>query len=259
MTTHSAIYEAAALYDLAFSYRDFGAEARFLRELYQRRRGDGASSFLELAAGPAEHAVQMLQAGLYARALDLSPHMADYGRRKAAARGQTLDYVVGDMTRFETPRPFELIACLLCSASYLLTDSDFLLHLSSVHAALAPRGIYVLELSHPSELTSERKSNSTWKMHDARGELDILWGGEPSQSVNGIWTADVIIRYRPFDGSAPVELRDRAQQRGYTLDDISRLAQQSGFSISAALGAFDEQVLLDDPRAQRMILALERL
>src|SRR6187399_2309006 len=98
MQEHSTIYSAAELYDLAFSYRDVAKEARFLVRLYERRRGRAPSTFLELAAGPARHALALGQLGLDVAALDLSPAMAEYSRRIANERGLTFPYLVADMT-----------------------------------------------------------------------------------------------------------------------------------------------------------------
>ena len=88
MMEHATIYDAAALYDLAFSYRDFPREARFLRQLYAKRVGREPVSFLELAAGPARHALEMRAEGLDVVALDLSTAMAKHAQRRAQERGR---------------------------------------------------------------------------------------------------------------------------------------------------------------------------
>jgi hypothetical protein len=255
---HSRIYEAAALYDLAFSYRDYGQETGFLRELYRRRRGRAAGSFLELAAGPAQHALAMLAAGLDAVALDLAPEMASYAHRLAAARGLSLPYLTADMASFSAPRRFDLVACMLCSASYLLTDDAVRSHLACVREALIDDGMYVLELSHPSELSGTRLSKEVWAVTDARGTLDVAWRGDPATAVGGIWQSDAELVYRPSDGSAPITVAASARQRGFRLDELLRLAEQSGLEVEATLGAFDEDVTLESPHANRMIVVVRR-
>jgi hypothetical protein len=162
------------------------------------------------------------------------------------------------MTRFEVSRRFDLAACTLCSASYLLSDEAFSAHLRCVHAALWPDGMYVLELTHPAELLGSAKSSSSWSMRDAGGELKIVWGGDPTKSTNGIWHADVRLCYVPVDGSEPVTVHDEADQRGFTFAELSQFAEQTGFAVEATFGAFDEQVLLEDQRAHRMLLVLRR-
>jgi len=256
MTPHASIYGAAELYDLAFSYRDFGAQSHFLRTLFKNKRAREALSFLELAAGPAHHCIDMLANGLQASGLDSSPQMAEYARKKAFERGLSLPYQVADMVRFKTSQKFDLAACLLCSASYLLKDADVTSHFQCVRAALNDGGMYVLELTHPAELSGTPKSKHSWNMRDAQGELHIDWDGDPARAVAGVWRTDVRLRYQPFDGSASMVVSDSANQRGFGYAEISSLAEPCGFLVAACYGAFDEQVPLDSPRAQRMILAL---
>src|SRR5690349_12451020 len=94
---HAELYAAPFLYDLAFSYRDYAAECDFLEELYARAPGRAPRSFLEIAAGPARHAVEFACRGLRGGALDLSPEMVAYGLARAGERGAALDYRCGDM------------------------------------------------------------------------------------------------------------------------------------------------------------------
>jgi SAM-dependent methyltransferase len=256
MVPHGAIYEQAALYELAFSYRDHAVECVCLRDIYERRRGRPPRSFLELAAGPAGHAFEMLSAGLDVLALDLAPDMASYVSRKAKARGVILPYTVANMTEFPPLGTFDLAACLLCSASYLLTDEQVLSHFRSVRASLANGGMYVLELTHPSELVGALKSQSTWTMRDGAGELQVEWRGDPAAADDRIWQAEVSLVYRPFDGSSPFSVEDQARQRGFTRAEVVTLAQRSGFTVEATLGGFDENIELDSPRATRMIVVL---
>lgn len=257
MNSHTTFYESAALYDLAFSYRDFEAEGRFLRDVYQRRRGRPARSFLELAAGPGRHALDMAAAGLDVAALDVVPEMAAYATEAAKARGVDIGYVVADMTAFALPRTFDLAACMLCSASYLLTDDAFRANLSSVRAHLAPGGLYLLELTHPEELDGKAKSQPTWKMRDHAGELEIAWLTAPTDAAGRIWLSTSKMRYCPFDGSAPIEVHDEARQRGFRHAEVVALASEAGMRVVATFGTFDESVELANPNAKRMLVVLE--
>ena len=257
MVAHNAIYEHAALYDLAFSYRDYAVECACLRNIYERRRGRAPRTFLELAAGPAGHALEMLAKGLDVLALDLSPDMASYARRKANTRGLDLPYIVADMVDFTAPGTFDLAACLLCSASYLLTDDAVISHFRSVRKSLASDGMYILELTHPAELVGTSKTNSIWKMRDSAGELDVAWRGDPADAVGGVYRAEVSLLYRPFDGGSPSSVEDSASQRGFTHPEIVALAERSGFTVEATRGAFNENVALDSPKATRMIVVLK--
>lgn len=256
MPSHAQLYREAALYDLAFSYRDFTAQCGFLLEAFRAARGRSPDSFLEVAAGPARHALEMSRAGLRATALDLSPEMAALARARAAAASLELTYVVSDMTQFALPARVELAACLLCSASYLLTDDALLSHLRAVRDAVSEDGLYILELTHPVELSGSKKSQTRWTMADERGRLGIDWQGGPANAQGGVWETRAIHRYEPHDGSAPLVVEDVARQRALTEAEARGLAARSGWRVEATFGDFDPCVPLDDPRATRMILAL---
>ncbi|MCC7539707.1 MAG: class I SAM-dependent methyltransferase, partial [Deltaproteobacteria bacterium] len=106
--THRAIYAAPFVYDLAFSYRDIDRERTFLADVYERRRGRGPASFVELAAGPARHALAFAAMGIRSHAVDLSPEMVAYGRELADARNVHLAYERGDMRSFTLEAPVDL-------------------------------------------------------------------------------------------------------------------------------------------------------
>lgn len=258
MPAHLGVYAAAGLYDLAFGYRDCEAETRFLLEAFRRRRGRAASSFFELAAGPGRHALAAARAGLAVTALDLSPQMAAYTLAKAEQEGVELEYLVADMTRFEPPGTFDLAACMLCSAGYLLTDDAVIAHLSSVRAALNPDGLYVLELTHPAELGGDARSNHSWRVRDGLGELEIAWNGDPGRAIDGIWESHVTLLYRPADGTPPTRVEDVARERGFSFEEVAQFAQRSGFTVDATFGGFDAALPLADPRASRMLVVLSR-
>jgi hypothetical protein len=146
------------------------------------------------------------------------------------------------MAAFSAPCTFDLAACMLCSASYLLSDDAVRSHFASVRRALAADGLYVLELMHPSELSGPSKTQSVWQTQDERGALDVAWLGDAAGAVDGIWQADVKLVYRPFDGGSPVTVEGHDRQRGFGYAELVRLARESGLEPAGAFGGFDETV-----------------
>jgi len=101
----SSVYGDPALYELAFGFRDFDAEAAFLARLC-RAHGSGAMrSVLELGAGPAWHSVSCVttQGPCVAVALDNAPAMLERASRRARDAGceGSVAVVRGDMTAFD--------------------------------------------------------------------------------------------------------------------------------------------------------------
>jgi SAM-dependent methyltransferase len=251
------IYGTPELYDLAFSYRDYPAECEFLLQAYQKRRGRPARSVLELAAGPSRHAIELARAGLAAHALDLSPEMMAYAARTARSRGVELTTTVADMRAFRLAEPVDLVACMLCSASHLLTDDDFVAHLRAVRATLADGGVYVMELALPVD-GADAPTKETWTMADDAGVLDVAWVSQGQDvDVSGVAAYAVRFAYRPTAGPAVV-IEDESIQRTIDAADLGRLlAASGGFAEPTLCGALDESVALDDPRAWRLVAIVE--
>lgn len=252
---HPSIYAAPALYELAFSARDIGAQVDFLLTGFERRRGRTARSFLELAAGPAAHAIEVGSRGLDAAGLDLSPAMQAHALQRARARGVPLAYTLADMVSFTTERKFDLVATMLSSATYILTDEDLLTHFDSVADALSDDGMYVIELPHPSSLDGVQTVGDAWTESNEHGVLHARWDSEdPTQA-----TTNCIARFefRPHGGGAPILIEESAPERMFRHAELDQLVRRSGrFEVEATLGALDESVAWDAPKAWRMVVFL---
>ena len=77
LVRQAQIYDAPTLYDAAFGFRDFEDEVDFLCAAHEKHGNTGGapSKILELAAGPARHAVEAASRGVEATAVDLSAAM----------------------------------------------------------------------------------------------------------------------------------------------------------------------------------------
>ena len=81
----SSVYADPELYELAFGFRDFDAEAAFLARMCRTHAGRAMRSVLELGAGPAWHSVSCVttQGPCVAVALDNAPAMLARARLDA--------------------------------------------------------------------------------------------------------------------------------------------------------------------------------
>lgn len=260
LNSHQPIYAEAALYDLAFSYRNVDAETQFLLTCYQQATGQQAQRVLELAAGPARHALACSQQGLRATALDLSPEMMAYAEQLAQQADLPLETLVADMRDFELTQPVDLAFTLLDSTAYLLTAQDFMAHLQAVARNLNAGGLYILEMSHPADVFARnQKVQTDWEMEDGPLHLEISWGDPDDffDPVSQITDCSVSLKARGPEGK--VKLRTCAPQRSYTYQEVlALLAGQTDFSLWQSYGAFDQDFDLNDERAWRMILALKK-
>jgi len=257
------LYADPALYELAFSYRDVGAEVDALEAWYERRRGARPRRVLELAAGPAAHAIEFARRGAKVTALDASPTMGAYARRRAADEHVAVDVVEADMVRFRLPRPrFDLAVVLLDSASHILDLDAMVAHLRSVGSHLAPGGVYVMEMSHPADfLAGSATTQSRWRMTRGSRHVDVHFSSPPTafDPATQIWNCRISVRVT--EGGRRRVLRDRMALRRWTateLDAAARLAgnvelveRHGSFAVDGPFGA-------RDPSEWRMISVLER-
>ena len=132
----------AALYDTAFGWPRT-AEADFA-EACVRAQGDrGAGALLDLACGSGRFLQEMQARGWHATGVDLNPRMLDQAR---AVLGEAARLEAACMSRFAAPGPFDLATCWFDSLTYLLTNDGIVRHLRRVAHALAPAGLYLVDL-----------------------------------------------------------------------------------------------------------------
>ena len=75
----------------------------------------------------------------------------DAGARRAwsAAEGVRVEWLAADMRDFRLERPVDLAICMFDGLDALLSNDDIVRHFRAVAGNLGPRGLYVLEYTHP--------------------------------------------------------------------------------------------------------------
>lgn len=258
------LYSDPALYELAFSYRDVGAEIDAIEAWYTQHRGGRPARVLELAAGPAAHAIEFARRGARVTALDASPEMCAYARRRAEQEGVALDVAEADMVRFRLPRRrFDLALVMLDSASHVLDLDAMVAHLQSVGSHLVPGGLYVMEMSHPADfLAGTPKTQSRWRLTRGTTRVDVRFTSplDAFDPATQVWNHRISVTVT--NGRRRTVVRERMALRRWTaveLDAAARLAgnlrllqRHGSFDVDGPFGA-------NDPGEWRMISVLERL
>ncbi len=259
--THSKLYELAEIYDIAFDFKDFAGECEFMTSVYEDIIGRKPDSWLEMAAGPARHTLEMARRGLKSTALDLSPAMVEYGRELGQGADVEFEYICGDMAEFELQRRFELAGLLLDSSAYLLENETMYRHLNCVAEALTDGGIYILEMAHPDDHLGVRKTTKTdWEMERDGKKVHTIWGDEsdPLDAVSQI--CETSVRMIVTEDGRSSEIVDSSPQRFFTCTEFRALVDASGrFELVAQYGAMDKAVDMRHEKAWRMISVLKKL
>jgi SAM-dependent methyltransferase len=283
-SSSGTIYSLPALYDLAFGYRPYEDEVRFLLEAHQEfsrtDTKDQPLRILELAAGPARHSLYALtirdKVGS-ATAVDISSDMVEYGQQIARDelgddRLGRFQYVLADMREFQSDIRFDSAWILLGSLQHMTTNADVIACFRTAYDALLPEGTLVVELPHPRETFSMVEcTRNGWQvpleddMGNEYGELQIVWGDD-----NDVF--DPIMQVRHFTVSMELKGDDNAIAKGqqkvkevvpmrlFTAQEIDALAHCSGFEVAAMYGALASDVSVDDEdEAFRLVCVMRKM
>lgn len=257
------VYDKPLVYDIAFGYRDFRKEVDVLQAWCRRAsRPDRPQSVIELASGPADHALELARRGVRATALDLSPAMCAYAREKAAARSVSIDVHCGDMIDFSIGARFDLAIIMIASACHIYTLDAFVRHLRCVARHLAPMGAYILEMTHPGDiLTCTPRVKTSWTESRDGLEVETHWGSpdDPFDPIAQICEARVEMRVRK--GAREEVHVDRCRMREWTATELEAAVRLSGaFEIAEQHGAFSLDAPFDSsPASWRMISVLRKV
>jgi SAM-dependent methyltransferase len=270
----SSIYDEPELYQLACAYRDVPAEVDAFVGWCAAHHDGPVGSVLELAAGPAEHARELARRGLRAAALDRSAAMCAFAAAQAKAAGVDLAVVEADMRGFAIDAPdglpvqFDLAVTMLNSACHLFVLDDLVRHLTAVRGALAPGGLYIVELAHPADFfASVPRTSSEWTVEAPGLRADVRWGGRGDRidPLTQITREHMSITARTDDGTTRT-VSDVVPNRFWTLTEFTAAvalanaapSATGALELAATYGDFDQTTTLDAPTAWRMVLILRR-
>ncbi len=253
------VYQRARYYDIAFR-RDVSNEVEFLARLFAQHAKRPLASMLDVACGPGYHARDFARMGVKAYGLDLRPEMVAFARDEAEAEGTRVEWFAADMRDFTLPQPVDLILTSYDSIDCLTGQDEIIEHFKTVGRNLAPKGLYVYELTHPRDC-------SLWNYgsHSYEGERDgirvrIDWAvnhpaGDPFTQLT-----DVEVVMHVNDHGKTHEFHDRARERFCLPQEFVMLARISG-ALEAVrfLGDYRfDQPFDNTPGSRRMIGVFQR-
>ena len=139
---NSDLYDHPALYDALLPA---AAHVPYYVDLARHASGE----VLELACGTGQLTVPIAGAGLPTAGLDLSAPMLGTARQRAAAAKVSVEYVLGDIRKFDLGRKFALIFIARNSLLHLHSTEDLLALFAAVRRGLAPGGMFAFDIFNP--------------------------------------------------------------------------------------------------------------
>lgn len=161
----NALYtDLSDYYDLMCADIDYQAQSHCTQRL-QQLFGNGGRRHLDLACGTGPHVRHFLDAGYVSSGLDINQPMLD----RAAARCPQAHFFRQDMCGFSLAEPADLITCFLYSIHYSASLERLAACIASVHAALAPGGLFCFNA-----VDKQRIDNASFVSHSARHGDDLF-------------------------------------------------------------------------------------
>jgi SAM-dependent methyltransferase len=139
-----SVYDEPRYYEVAFSYRDIGAEVDTFEQCFERYSDLSVQSILEIGCGNSPHMEELLERGYAYTGLDINKSMLEYSSKKAYPIPGKATFVRADMTDFSLGETFDFAFITLGSLSVRNTE-EIVSHLRSVARALNRGGLYLLD------------------------------------------------------------------------------------------------------------------
>ncbi len=175
----------AYVYDLLYSFKDYGSESAALVELI-RSRNARATSLLDVACGTGRH-LELLRASFSDVAgVDIEPGLLEVAR----ARLPDVPLAHADMRTFDLGRTFDAVTCLFSSIGYLADLDDLSTAVARMAVHLAPGRVLVVDgwikpdawwprinvhaLAATSDALAATRVSRTWREGD-RTHLDMRY------------------------------------------------------------------------------------
>jgi len=138
------VYEHPKYYEIAFSFRDIGAEVDVFEQCFKKYTEISVKSILEVGSGNSPHMEELLKRGYAYTGLDISDSMLRYSRKKASRVGGKATLIHADMIDFSISESFDF-AFIALGSLYARNTEDIISHFRSVARALKRGGLYLMD------------------------------------------------------------------------------------------------------------------
>lgn len=187
---------------------------------------------LDLGCGTGSMTELLAKQGYDMIGVDLSDSMLDIAMEKRAQSGHNILYLQQDMREFELYGTVRAVICLCDSLNYLLEEDDLLTTFKLVNNYLDPNGLFIFDF------------NTVYKYETVIGDSTIAENREDCSFIwENYYTAEDQIN--EYDLTIFVKQQkdlfrkftETHLQRGYTLETMKQLVEQSGLIFVEALDA----------------------
>jgi SAM-dependent methyltransferase len=250
------VYQHPKYYEIAFSFRDIGAEVDVFEALIQRYSRTPVTRMLEVGCGPAPHLAELTQRGYTYIGLDLSEAMLTYAHNRAQALQASALFIVADMRHFRLHAPVDF-AFVLLGSLFVQSTTDLTAHFDAMSLALKPGGLYLLDWC--ITFTPNAGRHETWTL--AQDRITVTTTYEACMVNAAEQTIEERLTLAVEEPSSTVTLREVTVRREvYPQEFLLFLAQRADFEFIGWWNNWDITRPLDGTQAiQRPITVVRRV
>jgi len=241
MTTDSTVYgpELARLYDEFYATKPYVEETRFVRECLADAGVPPKGRVLDLACGTGGHALELAVLGYEVAGVDIAEGMLEEARKKASARGLTVEFLCQDLRQLDVGEgAYDAAVCLFDSLGYLLTDAAISDALRRVNRALKPGGTFVVEAWHGAAMLSGYDSVRVRRFSPPAGEIVRVSETEIDVESESATVCYTIFR-QASDGRWDC-FREEHRNRFFMRCDLARLLAAAGLAPYSWLSGYTD-------------------
>ena len=186
------------------------------------------------------------RAGYQMTGLDVSAQMLDYAQQTALKEGVRGEYILGDITKFKSPKKFDFATAINDCINYI-PKAKLDVAFKNVRGLLAKGGIFLFDIS--SERKFKEKIANTVSVDDRD---DVTYMSFNKEEEDGV-TMEVTLFSRQKDGSYQ-RLDELHRQYRYSEEEITSSLQKSGFTLLGVEGHLGE----DKQNSDRILFIAQR-
>lgn len=197
-------------------------------------KGYSVRTGLDIGCGGGWFTRAFQKAGFAMTGLDSSPQMLDYAQETALKEGTRSEYLLGDITRFKSPKKYDFATAINDCVNYIpknKLDAAF----KCVKGALVKGGIFLFDIS--SERKFREKIANTVSVDDRDEVTYMSFNKEEEDGA----TMEVTLFVRQKDGSYE-RLDELHRQYRYSVEEITEALARNGFTLLGVEGHLGEDV-----------------
>lgn len=136
--------------DYAYYYNAFYKEKDYKEEAAQvdfllNKYGQNVRKVLNFGCGTGRHDIELEKKGYQCTGIDMSPLMVEIARKNAELENSSMEFLEGDIRRFESKCQYDAVISLFHVMSYQTGNEDILAAFQSARKSLHAGGIFIFD------------------------------------------------------------------------------------------------------------------